>query len=266
MVDGLNGGTMMFSGSRSIPAVLAATVLAMAGGVAAPPAVWAQPPATPAAKPPVPPELRATFRKSMIDGGGEFMKQLIELFPVEYEAFETGMLQDFLAGTLTNDEARRRGFEFSKGLVPRMYEGWQMAPDDDVLAASRVQLKTGRELAKSDARLCSEFLEGSTSPATSARMKPGNLGQINEANLAMIRLGKAGRAARVKRTPPDATVLIKVVDAYTAQGGDERWLEGLSSGDFAGLDYAARCDSAIKWLEVVHQQEKSLAARILSMD
>ncbi|HYE47692.1 MAG TPA: hypothetical protein VEA44_18135 [Caulobacter sp.] len=253
----------MSTAAKSFKAALAALVLVTAGGagaVAVPAAAWAQP----AAKPQVTPELRATFRKGIVDAGGPFMQELIDQFPKEYYAFETEMLEGFLAGTLTPELARRKGFEFSRGLTPRLYDGWQMAPDAEVLALGRLQLKTAREFAKQDKQLCAEFLEGSSGPATAGRGGPNTMALLNESNLAMVKLAKSGRVTKIKRPAVSEADLVRVATAFADGGGDPRWLIGVATGEFGGLDWAGRCDSALKWTETILGQDPALAARLLT--
>lgn len=242
-----------------------AAALALAGFSLALPTAM---PAVAAAQTPTPPqitpELRKMFRDAMIESGGEFMKELIEQFPAEYYAFETEMLEGFLAGTLTPERAQQRGFEFSSGLVPRMYEGVNMAPDDEVLALARLQLKTAREFSVDSPKLCYQFLEGSTEANSTSDLSPEGLKSLNAANLAMMRLAKSGRAAKIKRAAPSPAEIAQIRTAFKARGGDERWLAGVGGGSFGGMTDKARCATAIVWMETLLAQEKSLAVRTLA--
>lgn len=232
------------------------------GATAAPPAAFAAEPARVV----VTEQDRKEFREVFSQEGGILIQEIIAQFPAEYLAFETKMIEGISAGTMTEEEAGRLGFEFTSGLAPRLYDGWRMAPDADIIASTRLTLDLATRLSQLDHRACAEMLEGglTVSTALAVAETAGDLFEQN--NASMLRLAKTGRAAGIKRAPATEVEIAALIDAYQAAGGDLRWLTGQASGDFAGLSPAGRCASGLIFQKTILRLPPPLAARIVTAE
>jgi hypothetical protein len=211
-------------------------------------------------------ELRELFRTTLLASpGGSLLKELMQSFPAEYRAFETDMLETALAGALTEELALKKGFDFSRGLSVRLFEGWQDAPDADLLAFTELSLGVLRELSAVDPPTCASLASGRFDLASTAAIPRKMIDSINEVSLARVRMARKGRASPVKRQPPKPEELFSLGNRYAALGGDRRWLTGLATASFGDMTPAAQCRNGIAWTQAILEQSDEMAARIVAM-
>ena len=232
------------------------------GAIATPSAAFAAEPAKVVATE----QDRKDFREGFSEEGGILIQEIIAQFPAEYRAFETKMVEGIVGGTMTEEEAVRLGFEFTSGLIPKLYDGWRMAPDADIIASTRLSMELATRLSELDHRACAEMLEGGLTVSSALALADNSENLFEQNNASMLRLAKAGRAARIKRAPATEVEIAALVDAYQAAGGDLRWLTGQASGDFAGLSPAGRCASGLIFQKTILRLPPPLAARIVTAE
>jgi hypothetical protein len=209
---------------------------------------------------------RAIVRKRLIEVGGPMWAAIMEMFPAEYDAFETRLLEGAANGTLSNEQARQEGFEFVRGLQERLYDGWMQAPDADLVRINAINIKAAKALKTMDTLACAQFVEGATDADTAGRIGLAGTEILTEVNTEMLTVAKAGRRAQVRRDAITEDEISNVLDAFSASGGNLQWLAGVGSGEVGNLSPAERCDNAILWLEAVQAQPAAIVAKILTAE
>lgn len=204
-------------------------------------------------------EDRASMREALAEV--EFYAFLMKEFPAEYTPLETALILDFKSGKRVGVDTSAVVARLNAELRPFVPQ----APDGEIAALTRKQVSVMKALQKASDRACYEFGEGGISAGAVDGLPDEVVAAVASSGIQVMRVGVAGRKARIKREAPTPTEMAKVVEAYRAAGGDIEFMQALAEkrqGDFAPK---ARCSNTILWMEAIASQPPAVVARIAAM-
>lgn len=207
---------------------------------------------------------RTAFRNGMISSGGATVSAVIQRHPTEYRAFETSIIADYKAGSITIATAQTRAAEFFNLLGERMMADVQRAPDADLRALVAAQVVALKTFSTVNARACQEFGEnGQISTATALAANGAISPAMGDYVAVQLATADAGARAKVRRDKLTDAELKRILDEYLRRGGSQTWLDGAGTGDFGELTVADRCQASIVLLESVLAQPAATVGRFM---
>ena len=206
---------------------------------------------------------RKEFHEALI--ANPTMRDLLEIDPEGFKAFEDGVVNDLAAGKIDENAARKRGYDFAVAARAKMASALAKAPDDEYVAFVDAQLAAMKLLGRYNPKACYEMVEnGGITEETSRTIGPDLEAEIVKLGHIQLVAARAGAKTPVTRTPSTEKEVDAVVQNYVDRDGDIAWLQGMGDKTTDKLTPEKRCESATKWIEAILAQPKATAARLLT--
>lgn len=206
---------------------------------------------------------RKEFHEALI--ANPTMRDLMEIDPEGFKAFEEGLLVDLAAGKVDESGARKRGYEFAVATRAKLASALTKAPDDEYVAFVDAQLAAMKTLGRYNPKACYELVEnGAITEETSRTLGPDLAAELVKVGHAQVVAARAGAKTPVTRPPSTEKEIDAVIQNYVDREGDMAWLQAMGDKSTDKLTPEKRCESATRWIEAILAQPKATAARLLT--